>query len=299
MKIKNILITACLAFAVIGAVNAEVLFEDNFDSYEFLPEELLSWGFANLADAAPDKWISPYAGDPSAASVEMKVGPGKPGMVYYSDNNALYSALGLYEAVIDGQWGTDYTISIDYHKLTDRHTEDSDGDGYPDYENYIPHIYVAGRIGDGQYVLGGIALGSIQEDGKRDVYARIRDSNGGTNGDTWVAEHNPELPVNIELTLSGTYAELKVSHAGYSLTVSLVTDVVGMGSAGFGCQRQWGGYGKAYFDNFAVEGTAYVPPLPGDIDNNDVVDLADFAALAADWTKCSDPAMPECDQYWR
>ena len=38
--------------------------------------------------------------------------------------------------------------------------------------------------------------------------------------------------------------------------------------------------------------------LPGDINEDCKIDLLDFAALSADWMKCTDPADPMCDQYY-
>jgi len=39
--------------------------------------------------------------------------------------------------------------------------------------------------------------------------------------------------------------------------------------------------------------------LEGDLDTDCIVNLADFAMFAEDWMKCTDPAVGDCDKYWK
>lgn len=315
MKIKALLIILLATIAFAGSVRADVLFEDNFDSYVNLPEEMLSWGFTGLATAAPDLWVSPF---PAGSTSDAKVGPGRAGEVYWSGNDATDNNLRLYQSQIVGDWGTDYTVSADFYKLTDKHTTDEDGNGWVDYEDYIPEMYVAGRVANGNYVIGGIVLADNYDDETNDynydtstwtyigddyckdeIYVRIRDSYGASNGDTYVCKISPEYPVNISMDIVGNVVTVTVTHAGTTKTVSLNTTVSEAGSPGFGIWRRWGGYAKAYSDNFSVIGDPYFASIDGDINGDLSVDLDDVAAMAADWVKCTDPADPSCDQYWK
>ncbi|MFI4912599.1 MAG: hypothetical protein ACIAQZ_13110 [Sedimentisphaeraceae bacterium JB056] len=315
MKMKNLSIVLILLAGVLASVStAEVLFEDNFDSYQNLPEEVLSWGFAGLQASAPDMWQSPFTG----GSSDAKVGPGSPGLVYWSGNDSTDNQLRLYKSLTDGYWGSDYTVSVDYIKLTDRNTTDGDGNGWVDYEDYVPEVYVGARISGADYVIGGIVLADNYDDesgaynydtstwayigddfSKNEIYARIRDSKGGSNGDTYVGKLDPTKPVNMTLEMNGNVATLTITHNGLVTTVALNTTVTDNGNPGFGVWRRWGGYAKAYMDNFSVNGEVYIPFVEGDIDGDNIVDLKDLAILAYDWTKCTDPADTNCDQFWK
>lgn len=312
-KILTILAASLIAFGCAN-VQAEVLFEDNFDSYETLPESMLSWGFAGLADAAPDLWQSPFPADYGS---DAKVGPGSPGLVYWSGNNAGDTSLRLYKGIIDGFWGSDYTVSVDCYKLTDRNTDDTNSNGWPDYEEYVPEFYVGGRIDGDNYVIGGVVLADNTDDEtgdsnydssynyigddfcKDEIYIRTRDSQGASNGDTYLCKLDASKPVHISMNMVGESVSLTVSHNGYEATVFLTTEVLNNGQAGFGVWRRWGGYAKAYYDNFAVNGDPYYPGLVGDVNGDLIVDITDLAILAQNWAKCSDPADPACDQYWK
>jgi len=316
MKMKKIsIITMLIACAFASISKADVLFEDNFDSYASLPAEMLSWGFAGLQAAAPDLWLSPFG---TGSTSDAKVGPGKAGMVYWSGNVSTDNLLRLYKAQTTGYWGSDYTVAVDYYKLTDKNTTDSDSNGWLDYEDYVPEVYVGARMNGSDYVIGGIVLADNYDDEtnaynydtttwlyngndfcKNEIYARIRDSKGASNGDTFVCKLDPTKPITISMTVTGTTATLTITHNGNTATVSMTTSVVDNGNPGFGCWRRWGGYAKAYMDNFLVNGQAYIPFIEGDLSGDNTVDLSDLAMMAADWPKCSDPADTGCDQFWK
>jgi len=52
-----------------------------------------------------------------------------------------------------------------------------------------------------------------------------------------------------------------------------------------------------YKPEFRLKLYADVAGASGEADNR--VDLLDFAVLSSDWMKCTDPALEECDPYWR
>jgi hypothetical protein len=276
MKKGNFKIFILLAVMLLaGAVTAETLFEDNFDQYAAMTDN------AGLAGLSAD-WVTNW--DPTGVS-DVKVGSLWPGLAYYSNNHSNDTELRLYEAQLTESLA-DYTVTVEAYE----------------HDTYPLHMYAAGRIAAGGYVLGGAAIGSADPvTGDRAVYARVKDSDGASVGDYWVAIYDSTKPINIALTLSGASAMVTVTHNGLSKSLSLTTTVLAAGAPGFGGQWPWGSYSKAYFDNFSVTRPACGDPgveyPKGDLNKDCQINGLDLEMLAAQWLGCTDPANPNCMEY--
>lgn len=275
MKLQKIVMFSLITvFALAGMTAGEtVFFEDNFDSYSTVTD-------ANLSQISgvwsTDPWFL-------GSSRYVKVGSNWPGQAYYSNNYYGDTEMRLAEADT-GEELTDYTVIVDAYW----------------HETWPCNMYAAARISgadDSNYIAAGATVGGGA------VYAKAKDSAGNSFGDDYIAEYDANEPIEIKLSVNGSNVSATITHVNLSHTYNFTTTVTEPGSPGFGGQINYAIDGsKAYFDNFKVTGIACGDPgtltLAGDINGDCYVDLADFAKLALNWAKCSDPADSNCDMYW-
>lgn len=268
---KIIILSVTTVFILTGISSAEtVLFEDNFDSYTTVTDANLS----QISDVwSTDPWFL-------GGSRYVKVGSNWPGQAYYSNNYYGDTELRLAEADI-GEELTNYTVTVEAYR----------------HETWPCNMYAAARISgadDSNYVIAGAGIGGGA------VYAKAKDSDGVALGDYYVAAYEPNEPIEIRLSVNGSDVSATVTHMNSSETIEFTTTVTEPGSPGFGGQITYEDEGaKAYFDNFRVTGLSCGDPgtltLKGDVNDDCYVDFEDFAALALNWMKCTDPSDAGCD----
>ncbi len=281
-----------------GAAQAEVLFEDNFDSYDDDPNLGVFVGPNTWVLAIPD--VSPYWstepwGQGATGSRDLKAGNIAPDMAYFS-NNYWEDELRFARAVNDVNIAdrADYTVEVEAWKHPERTID----------------WYVAGRITETTNVRLGAALSIPDDANNQYVYGRIVDSNGSATRCNWVADYDPNAPIYLKLTLNGDVAAGAITHNGGTQTISIITDVLNTGAPGIGGYHLgyndgsglWG-YAVGRFDNFKVSvpacGDPGIPCDAGDINQNGYVNMLDVAEFVTKWLECTDPADAGCDQYWK
>ena len=64
------------------------------------------------------------------------------------------------------------------------------------------------------------------------------------------------------------------------------------------CYVNWGDF--SVFASYWLQDNCQAPDFCGgaDMDQSSLVDWGDFSMFASQWLWCSDPAEPNCDQYW-
>lgn len=160
--------------------------------------------------------------------------------------------------------------------------------------------YLMGRRTSTQSVRVKAAWGPYSEN----IWMRIEDSTGYTDGDYFVAEHDPNLPIILELDFDGNKVTGRVSHAGMSVSTSYTTTVTEPGKPGMAGIFRYG-YAYGYFDDFAIVSGSPVPPsecgdqgtvyLEGDINKDCKVDMLDMLEIIDGWLNCSDPQDGRCN----
>ena len=282
-----------------GAAQAEVLFEDNFDSYDddinnvpdavYIGDPNNNIWVGTLESASGGVWSVPWGTGPLGSDV--KVGTIAPNKCYFS-NNTYLSPPQIAKVVDVNANRADYTIEAEaWRKLPD-----------PIKPNLIKlDWYIVGRITD-VHVRLGAALSLPDANGNQYVYGRIVDSVGYATRCNWVADYDPNAPIYLKLTLNGDTAAGTIAHNGGTQTISIITDVLNAGAPGVAGYNQWG-YAVGYFDNFKVSvptcGDPGIAYNAGDVNQDCHVDMLDVEEFVTKWLECTDPADAGCDQYWK
>ncbi|MFI4912600.1 MAG: PEP-CTERM sorting domain-containing protein [Sedimentisphaeraceae bacterium JB056] len=214
---KNVIVLVLVLVAA-AAVNAEVLYQDNFDSYT------ADW--ATTLGSQNSDWNG-YGADNIVKFASWAPGRAVFSNGYWGDNT-------LRQSFVD-VGVSDYTVSVEAWQ----------------YSTYTMEWYATARATDDQYIAAGVVAATDGE-GNYQVYAKIIDSTGYASGDYWLATWDTASAINISLTVEGEDVVASFEHAGLTQQITATTTILEGANAGFGGKYQWD-YPIGNFDNFEVE----------------------------------------------
>lgn len=277
MKLSKMIILAiACGFIFAGSLEAEVLWQDNFDGYA------ADTHISNTTAWSTNWWES-------YRFVEVGRSDGRAYFynAYWGDwPIRIAVADGVNSHHIGGVAQSDYTVKAEC----------------TDFGGYELNWHILGRVSGIDTTGENIRLGAIRNGSE--LTARIQDSGGYFSGDVSMGTFVSGEPVYLELTMEGYSVIGKVTHNGVTQTISYTTTVINSGNPGFGGYDN--GYAVGYFDNFEVLSSAssYAGPEKcgdhetvyknADLNRDCYVNLFDVAELTNNWLECTDPNSNNC-----
>lgn len=217
MSIKQKIVWILLvALVVTSQSNADVLFEDDFDSY--------TYDSTNIASQS-----SVWQGEGAEKTIFASWHPGK---AYFSNGTWGDNTMRIAYADVGAD---DYTVSVDAYAVS----------------GYLMEYYATARCTDTQYVAAGVVT-----DGTSVYARVIDSEGASSNDYWFGQfDPNGVEPMHIELTVEGEDVSAYFSTQGLDTTIYTTTTILTGSNAGFAGKYQWN-YPLGRFDNFVVEGVS-------------------------------------------